>query len=142
MVLTWTAPDRSHWTPEPDVAYTVTRDDGTTVTVVGEGIPGLTTSDTGVVSGRTYTYQVSAVAAGGASTHSARQTVTVVGNRPPTALGTLPNRTLPVGDGARGRRRGIGRVQRCSTTTCWCTGAVSSAPAVVAVSGSAEHGDG
>ncbi len=31
VALTWTPVDASVWTPPPDVTYTVTRDDGTTV---------------------------------------------------------------------------------------------------------------
>ncbi len=99
VVLTWTAPDATHWTSAPDVTYTVTRDDGTAVTVVAEGIGGLTTGDTDVFSGGRYTYQVSALAAGGSAAHSAPQSVTVVGNRPPAAAGKLGDLTREVSAG-------------------------------------------
>ena len=69
-------------------------------TVIGEGMGDTSTTDTAVVSGATYTYQVTAIAAGGSATHSAPQTVTVVGNRPPTATGSLGNLTSPVPDGS------------------------------------------
>ena len=91
--------DVSYWTSAPAVAYTVTRADGTAVTVVGEGLGGLSATDTGAAYGGTYTYQVSA-RVDGASTHSAPRALTVSGNRPPIPMETLANRTLPIGDGA------------------------------------------
>ena len=99
VALSWTAAVVTHWTPAPGVAYTVTRVDGTAVAVVGEALSGLSVTDTGAAYGRTYTYQVSAVV-DGASTHSAPKALTVRGNRPPIPMGTLANRTLPIGDGA------------------------------------------
>ena len=99
VALSWTPVDVSHWNPAPAVAYTVTRDDGTAVTVVGEALSGLSVTDTGVAYGGPYTYQVSA-AVDGVSTHSAPRTLTVSGNRPPIPMETLANLTLPIADGA------------------------------------------
>ena len=99
VALNWTAPEVSHWSPAPAVTYTVTRDDATTVTVVADAVSKSSAIDTGVAPGGTYTYQVRAMA-GGATMHSAPQTLTVVGNRPPMVVGSLATRTLPVGGGA------------------------------------------
>ena len=99
VALRWTAADVSHWTPAPGVAYTVTRDDGTAVAVVGEALGGSSVTDTGAAYGRTHTYQVAA-AVDGASTYSAPQALTVRGNRPPMPVGTLMDRTVAIGDGA------------------------------------------
>ena len=99
VALSWIAADVSHWTPAPGVAYTVTRDDGTAVAVVGEGLGGSSVTDTGAAYGLTHTYQVAA-AVDGASTYSAPQALTVRGNRPPMPVGTLMDRTVPIGDGA------------------------------------------
>ena len=131
--LSWTAADASHWTPAPAVAYTVTQDDGTAVTVVADGISGTTATDTAVVSGGTYTWQVSATA-GGAATHSAPKSVTVVGNRPPTVAGTLANRTLPVEDGPVDVDVAMPAVFSDPDNDVLTYGAVSSAPAVASVS--------
>ena len=99
VALSWTAAVVSHWTPAPEVAYTVTCDDGTAVTVVGKALSGLSATDTGAAYGRTHTYQVSA-AVDGAATHSAPKALTVRGNRPPIPMGTLANLMLPIADGA------------------------------------------
>ena len=98
--LSWTAVDVSHWTPAPEVAYTVTRDDGATVAAIGEALTGLTHRDTGLTDGAAYTYQVSAVVAEGEATRSAPRAVTAVDNRAPLTVGTLASRTLPVADGS------------------------------------------
>ena len=127
VALGWTAVDVSHWTPAPAVAYTVTRDDGTAVTVVGEALGGLSTTDTGAVYGRTRTYQVSA-AVDGTTTYSAPKALTVRGNRPPMPMGTLASRTLPIADGAEDVDvSGAFRDAEDDTLTY---GVVSSAPAV------------
>ena len=99
VALSWTAVDAGHWEPPPEVTYTVTRDDGATVTVIAEAVAGLGATDTGVVPGAAYTYQVSAVVDGGAATHSAPKRV-VAGNLPPLPAGTLADRRLRVEDGA------------------------------------------
>ena len=97
--LSWTAADVSHWSPLPGVAYTVIRDDGA-ITVVGESLAGLSATDSDVTAGTTYAYQVAAVVEGGEPARSSLVEVTVVGNRAPTAVGELADRTLPVADGA------------------------------------------
>ena len=133
VVLSWTGADASHWTPEPTITYTVTQDDGTAVTVVADGISGTTATDTLVVSGGAYTYQVSATA-GGAATHSAPKSVTVVGNRPPTVAGTLANRTLPVEDGPVDVDVAMPAVFSDPDNDVLVYGAVSSAPEVASAS--------
>ena len=131
--MSWTAADASHWTPEPDVTYTVTQDDGTAVTVVADAVSETTATDTTVVSGSVYTYQVAATA-GGAATHSAPRTLTVVGNRPPMAVGTLANRTLPVEDGPVDVDVAMPAVFSDLDNDVLTYGAASSAPAVASVS--------
>ena len=101
VALSWTAVDTSAWTTAPEVTYTVTRDDGTTTTLIGEALDGLTDTDTPVPVGATYTYQVTVVVDGGESVRSAR--VTVVGvapNQPPAVVGTLAPQTLRIANGA------------------------------------------
>ncbi len=71
VVLTWGAAETNHWTPAPSVTYTLTRDDGTTSETLGEGLSGLSFTDTDVTTGTTYTYQVAAVVTGGEATRSA-----------------------------------------------------------------------
>ncbi len=130
--LSWTAVDVSHWTPAPDAAYNLTRDDGTTVTVIGEALSALTHTDTGLTGGATYTYQVSAVVAGGEATRSAPRAVAAVDNWPPTAVGTLLNRTLPVPDGSVDVD-GSGSFSDLDNDLL-TYGAISSAPTVASVS--------
>ena len=101
VALSWTAVTANAWSPAPEVTYTVTRDNGTTVTVIGEGLSGLTDTDTVVPVGVTHTYQVAAVVDGGEPVRSAAVAVTgVPPNRGPVREGTLPARTLPIDDGA------------------------------------------
>ena len=96
--LAWNAADVSAWTPAPDVAYTVFRDDGAVVATVAEAIDALRYTDTAVVAGATYTYQVAAVVAGGEATRSAAVPVVAGAAEPPLlAVGALPDRTLAVG---------------------------------------------
>ena len=98
VALIWTAVDTSAWVLPPEVTYTVTRDDGTTTTVIDEASSGLTAGDTVVPVGVTHTYQVAAVVDGGEAVRSATVAVTgVPPNRPPVPQGTLPARTLPIG---------------------------------------------
>ena len=78
--LTWMAVTASHWTPAPSVTYTVTRDDGATLETLGEGLGGLTFTDTDVTAGVTYTYQVAAVVQGGEATRSALATTETLPN--------------------------------------------------------------
>ena len=75
--LTWTAVDVSHWSPAPDVAYTLYRAEGTEVTTLAENASGLSYTDTGAVGGETYTYQVAAVVTEGEAARSAWVSVTV-----------------------------------------------------------------
>ena len=101
VALSWTAVGASAWIPAPEVTYNVTRDNGTTITVIGEGLSGLTDTDTVVPVGVTHTYQVAAVVDGGEPVRSAAVAVAgVPPNRSPVAEGTLPARTLPIDDGA------------------------------------------
>ena len=131
MALSWTAVDAGHWDPPPEVTYTVTRDDGATVAVVAEAVAGLGATDTGVVPGAAYTYQVSAVVDGGAATHSAPRRV-VAGNLPPLPAGTLADRTLRVEDGAVDVD--VAAAFSDPENDVLTYGAVSSAPAVAGVS--------
>ena len=84
VTLTWTEVDADHWDPAPDVAYTLYRDDGTSVTTLAENASGRSYTDTGTVVGGTYAYQVAAVVDGGEATRSARVSVTVPDSTPPT----------------------------------------------------------
>ena len=61
VVLTWTAADTSAWTPAPEVAYTVTREAGTTVETVATAVRGARYVDAAVQPGSAYTYQMAAV---------------------------------------------------------------------------------
>ena len=99
VTLTWTAVDTGPWSPAPAVAYTLIRDDGTTVEILAPNLAGLSYTDTAVTAGATYTYQVAAVVDGGAATRSALvEVVAGVANQPPrVVVGTLRDRTLQVG---------------------------------------------
>ena len=100
VTLTWTAVDTSPWTPAPAVAYTLIRDDGTTVEILAPNLAGLSYTDTAVTAGATYTYQVAALVDGGAATRSALvKVVAGVANQPPrVVVGTMPDRILQVGN--------------------------------------------
>ena len=71
IVLAWMPVETSHWTPAPSVTYTLTRNDGATLETLGEGLGGLTFTDTDVTAGVTYTYQVAGVVQGGEAAQSA-----------------------------------------------------------------------
>ena len=58
VVLTWTAADPSPWSPAPNLAYALIRDDGTTVKILAPNLAGLQYTDTAVTAGASYTYQV------------------------------------------------------------------------------------
>ena len=103
VALTWTPVDRSVWTPPPDVTYTVTRDDGTTVETLGEGLDGLTYTDTDVTAGDSYFYQVAAVVAGGKPVRSARVDVKVT----PPVLSAV---TLNLSSSSIGENGGVSTV--------------------------------
>ena len=67
VVLTWTAVDTSPWSPAPEVAYTVIRDDGATVEILARNLAGRRYTDSAVTAGAAYTYRVAAGVAGGGS---------------------------------------------------------------------------
>ena len=99
--LSWTAADASPWSPAPDITYTLTRDDGTTVETLAEDLSDLEYTDTDVTVGAAYTYQVAAVVAGGKTMCSAPLTLIAgVTNQAPLAVGVLADRTLRAGDSA------------------------------------------
>ncbi len=98
--LTWTAVDAGSWTPPPDVTYTVTRADGSTVEILEEGLEVLLYTDSAARTGAAITYQVVAVVDGGEPVRSAVVEVTTSGNSPPLPVGTLSDRWLHAGDAA------------------------------------------
>ena len=71
VALTWTAAVAGHWSPAPAVTYTLYRDEGTEVKTLAENLSGLGYTDTDVIVGETYTYQVAAVVRDGEATRSA-----------------------------------------------------------------------
>ena len=98
VVLTRTAVVTSHWTPAPGVAYTLYRDDGTTVETLAENLSGLSHTDSNVTEGETYTYQVAAVVTDGEAARSARVSLTVPDNTAPT-VSTIAMISDPGSDG-------------------------------------------
>ena len=92
--LDWTPVDASDWTLAREVTYTVTRDDGVAVSVLAEGLAGLAATDSDVVRGTPYRYQVSAGVDG---TEAVRSAVVVVNNWAPTPVGSIANRNLRPG---------------------------------------------
>ena len=98
--LTWTAVDASHWAPEPDVTYTVTRADGDTLETLAEDLGVLLYTDSAARTGAAITYQVVAVVDGGEPVRSAAVVVNTPGNSPPLPVGTLSDRWLHAGDEA------------------------------------------
>ncbi len=97
--LTWTGVETSHWTPAPDVTYTVSRADGSTVETLAEDLGELRYTDAAARAGATYTYRVAAVVDGGEAVRG-ELLVNTPGNSPAVAVGTLPDRWLHVGDAA------------------------------------------
>ena len=77
VVLNWPPVDAGHWTPAPDITYTLYRD----ATVVAENLSTLSYQDSGLTAGD-YTYQLAAVVNGGEATRSALVTGTVSEVRP------------------------------------------------------------
>ena len=71
VVLTWTAAEVGAWTPTPEVAYTVTREAGSTLETVATAVRGARYVDADVQPGSAYTYQVAAVVDGGEAARSA-----------------------------------------------------------------------
>ena len=86
VALTWIAVTASHWTPEPGVTYTLYREDGTDVEAIAENLSGLSHTDSDVMESETYTYQVAAVVTDGEAARSARVSLTVPDNTPPTVI--------------------------------------------------------
>ena len=66
------------WTPPPEVTYALYRDNGTAVETVAADLDGRQHTDTGVIAGVTYTYQVASVVQGGEAVRSARVSVRAV----------------------------------------------------------------
>ena len=97
--LTWTAADVSQWTLPPDVTYTVTRADGSTVETLAESLGELRYTDSTARSGATYTYRVATVVDAGEAVRGVL-VVNTPGNSPPVPVATLPDRWLHLGDAA------------------------------------------
>ena len=128
--LEWTeVPLSSAWTPAPSLSYTVTRDDGAILETIAGNLTVREYTDTDVA-GQTYVYQVAAVVNGGEAVRSATVSVTVVGNSPPEPVGTLPDRTLRVGDSAMTEVSGAFRDPEGDTITY---GVSSSDPTIASV---------
>ena len=101
VALSWTAPSVSQWRPAPGITYTLYRDDGNGVATLADALSGTTYTDTNVTTATRYTYQLAAVIAGGEVARSAPAPVTAgAANQPPLPVGTLADRTLPVGANA------------------------------------------
>ena len=110
VVLNWTAVSTSPWSPAPNLAYTLVRDDGTTIEAVAEGITARQYTDTDLTIGNTYTYRVAALLDGGAAVRSWPVSVIVgVANQPPVTVGIMEDLTLRVDGGTQGdgRLRGV-----------------------------------
>ena len=80
--LSWTAVT-PHWTPPPDVTYTVYRATGSTVTAVAEDLTVRQYTDRTVTRDTMYTYQVAAVVNGGEATRSGLSIEVRAPNQPP-----------------------------------------------------------
>ena len=96
VMLTWTAPATSHWTPPPAITYAVYRE-GAEVTDDDPSTP-LTLTDAGVTTGESYEYQVVAIVNGGEASRSAPLSA-YVSNEPPAvtseaSFSTEENETL------------------------------------------------
>ena len=98
VTLTWTAVTTSHWTPEPGVTYTLYREEEGAVETLAENLSGLSHTDSDVIQGETYTYQVAAKVTDGEAARSARLSVTVPDNTPPT-VSTVAITSDPGSDG-------------------------------------------
>ena len=123
------------WSPAPEVTYTVTRDNGTAVTVIGDALSELTDTDAAVPIGATWTYQVAAVVDGGEAVRSATVQVTgVAPNRSPVPVGTLAAMTLPVESSPVSVSVDVSGAFSDPDDDVLTYGAVSSAPSVVSVS--------
>ena len=93
--LSWTAVT-PHWTPPPDVTYTVYRATDSTVEAVAEDLTEDEYTDRGVTRDTTYTYQVAAVVNGGEATRSGLSIEVRAPNQPPAFDdGPSTTRTIP-----------------------------------------------
>ena len=90
--LSWPAVT-PHWTPPPDVTYTVYRNTGSTVEAIAEDPPDREYTDRAVTRSIRYTYQVAAVVDGGEATRSELVTVTAP-NQPPVFDDARTTRTI------------------------------------------------
>ena len=97
--LTWPAVT-PHWTPPPDVTYTVYRNTGSTVEAIAEDPPDREYTDRAVTRSTRYTYQVVAVVDGGEATRSELVTVTAP-NQPP-AFDDRPSTTRTIAENTTG----------------------------------------
>ena len=80
--LSWPAVT-PHWTPPPDVTYTIYRTAGSTVEAIAEDLTDSEYTDLDVTRGTMYTYQVAAVVDGGEATRSGRSMEVTAPNQPP-----------------------------------------------------------
>ena len=93
--LRWTAVT-PHWTPPPDVTYTVYRATDSTVEAVAEDLTEDEYTDRTVSRDTTYTYQVAAVVNGGEATRSGLSMEVTAPNQPPAFDdGSSTTRTIP-----------------------------------------------
>ena len=90
--LSWPAVT-PHWTPPPDVTYTVYRNTGSTVEAIAEDPPDREYTDRAVTRSIRYIYQVAAVVDGGEATRSELVTVTAP-NQPPAFDDARTTRTI------------------------------------------------
>ena len=96
--LEWTGVPVSHWDPEPDVTYILSRDDGTTAETLSENTEAGDYSDDSVTPGSTYTYRVAVfVMDSEAACTGVSVAIPADANRHPQVVGTLANQTLRVG---------------------------------------------
>ena len=131
----WTVLDTSAWSPAPAVIYTVTRDDGTTTTVVGEALSGPTATDMAVPEGATP--HLPGGCGGRRRRDGAQRPVSVTGvalNQPPAVVEILAPQTLPIATGAVSVEVSGAFSDAESDALTYTYAVVSSAPAVVSAS--------
>ena len=83
VALSWSAVDTAHWSPPPDVDYTVARSNGTRTTILAEGTSRTEYVDASVPGSGAYAYQVAAGVNGGEATRSEIFEMFLVVTRPP-----------------------------------------------------------
>ena len=96
--LSWTEVETSHWTPAPEVTYTLYREEGDVVETLLEGSSALQYTDTEVMVGDARGYQVAAVVAGGEGSRSTLRSLVVMDVTPPT-VATVEIGSDPGSDG-------------------------------------------